>query len=165
MEATIIVSERKEKAGTGKNGKPYTLITLVAQTGDKYSGFNIDREITPGCLVKLLAKPNEGYRNSYNIERIIEYDTNPLPQPGKTPESKQTTPTKGEAVGMPMNPSISKLTGELQLDWIRQALVAMEQAGLDAEIENPLLVELVREYFSEWMSKNIQAEQRARWGK
>jgi hypothetical protein len=161
MEATILVSERKEKAGTGKNGKPYTLITLVAQTGDKYSGFNIDREIKPGCLVKLLAKPNEGYRNSYNIERIIEYDTDPKLSPGSKPN---TTPLKAEPSGA-MKPSISKLTGELQLDWIRQALVAMEQAGFDAEIENPLLVELVREYFSEWMSKNIQAENKARWGK
>ena len=166
MEATIIVSERKEKAGTGKNGKPYLLTTLVSRDEGKYTGFNIDKEIQPGYSVKLYAKENQGYKNSYNIERIIEYDANPTI--GKTAENQ------GKAGGKPQSTPLSnpekgilqpKPTEEMRHEWILTAIRIMGKAGMDTEIESNLLTELVRQQHSEWMSEKIAAEQRARWGK
>ena len=161
MEATIIVSERKEKAGTGKNNKPYLLTTLVSSEGSKYSGFNIARDIQPGHSVKLYVSPNQGYKNSYNIERVLEHDANP---------SKVITPLKPEAkpIGKaaPMTASpIPELSPTLQAVWIKNALYALKCANLDPDVENALLVKLVEQYGEDRMNKVIDAQQNKRYGR
>ena len=162
METTIIiVSERKEKAGTGKNGKPYLLTTLIAQTGEKYSGFNIARDIQPGHSVKLYATPNQGYKNSFNIETIVEHDANP---------NQVILPPKGQAVGrenaaVKPSPSIPDLTPQLQAIWIANAYEALKLAKLDPDVEHDLLVLLVKQYGEDRMNKVIDAQQNRRYGR
>jgi len=159
MEATIIISEREEKAGTGKNGKPYLLTTLISNNGNKYSGFRIDKEIKPGYSVKLMAKESK-FKNNYDIERVIEYDASPISdKPIPKGEAGTTKP-------QPMTPS--PLTPEMQVEFMNKAFKAMElKHGVDWDplVYGELVAELVREYHAEWMSSKISAEQKARWGK
>lgn len=162
METTIIVAERKEKAGTGKNGKPYTLTTLISSEGSKFSGFRIDKGIGPGCEVRLYAKESK-FKNNYDIERIIEYDADPKPET-KQGQGKPSTVLPP----VPPLPAPERLNPGQQTAWIRRARDVLDSAlgtDWDPMVYEALLAELVREYHSEYMSERIGAEQRARWGK
>ena len=169
MEATIIISEREEKAGTGKNGKPYVLTTLISNNGNKYSGFRIDKDIQPGYSVKLMAKESK-FKNNYDIERVIEYDANPnsvsQTQPAGQGQIVSTPPKPLPA--KPLEKALPKLTAELQRKWMVDAQIALSQrhgADFDMMVYASVYAELIRQYFSVWISERITAEQRARWGK
>ena len=165
METTIILKEIQEKAGKTKTGKPYTLYTLIDEFGRKHTIFNtFDKaNIKPGDHIRLYENPTE-FKTRFNIERIIDHYT-PTPPDSLDPGAPSVKNTQAGKGAPTTTPALPALTAELQASWIRQADEALEKAGADKDIEAGLEVELVRQYFSQWMSDRIALEQKLRWAK
>jgi hypothetical protein len=53
----------------------------------------------------------------------------------------------------------------INIDVTNKAIKAIELSGIQLEISGSMDIELVRQYYSEWMANRINAEQKARWGK
>ena len=122
-----------------------------------------------GGLCSICKKEVKGTRVAYNKDKQLCHAdclwpnkanaSHPHSQAVNTPPSQSQAEGNGPA--MKASLPIPKLTPIRQAQWISDATEAMKLAGLDKDIESNLLVELVRQYHSEFMMKGIQAGKQA----